>query len=65
MREIIVAGIGTGKFTIITPEVQGAINEADVVFADKRFAPLIPSAKKIIDIKNFRDLAKESGKILV
>ena len=65
MREIIVTGIGTGRFTIITPEVQEAINEADVVFADKRFAPLIPSAKKIIDIKNFRDLAKESGKILV
>ena len=65
MREIIVAGFGTGKFTIITTEVQEAIHDADVIFADKRFAPLIPSAKKIIDIKNFRDLVNESGKILI
>ena len=51
MREIIVTGIGTGRFTIITPEVQEAINEADVVIADKRFSPLIPSAKKLLTSK--------------
>lgn len=65
MREIIVAGFGTGKLTIITPEVQETVESADVIFADKRFAPFLPSTKRIIDIKNFRELENESGKILL
>lgn len=62
MREIVIAGAGLGE---ITPEVMRAVDESDVVFADSRFAEMIPAGKKIIPVKNFSQLENESGKILI
>ncbi|MBQ3455275.1 MAG: hypothetical protein IJG36_02450, partial [Synergistaceae bacterium] len=62
MREIVIAGAGLGS---LTPEVMKAVDDADIVFADSRFAGIIPSDKKIIPIKNFTQLENESGKILI
>ena len=63
-NEIVIAGAGTGEMTL-TQEVKNALDDADVVFADRRLAELIPVGKKIVDIKNFADLENESGKILL
>ena len=62
MREIVIAGAGLGEFT---QEVTNAVNEADIVIADSRFAEKIPPGKKIIPVKNFSQLENESGKILI
>lgn len=62
MREIVIAGAGLGP---LTPEVMKAVDDSDTVFADSRFAGIIPADKKIIDIRNFSQLENESGKILI
>lgn len=62
MREIVIAGAGLGEFT---PEVMRAVDGADVVFADSRFAGMIPAGKKVIDIRNFSRLEGETGRIVV
>ena len=62
MREIVIAGAGLGS---LTPEVMKAVDDSDTVFADSRFAGIIPADKKIIDIRNFSQLENEAGKILI
>lgn len=66
MREIIVAGAGTGE---LTPEVMNAVKNADAVCASRRFMSVIPEGKKFIDIKNFSDafakIEKESGQVVI
>ena len=62
MREIIIAGAGTGH---IAPEVQSAVNDADVIYCSGRFAGMIPPGKKITDIMNFSAIEHETGKVLV
>ncbi len=62
MREIVIAGAGLGD---VTSEVMNAVNDADVVIADSRFADMIPIGKKVIPVKNFSQLENESGKILI
>ena len=57
-NEIVIAGAGTGEMTL-TQEVKNALDDADVVFADRRLAELIPVGKKIVDIKNFADLEND------
>ncbi len=65
MREIIVAGAGTGALSQITPEVSDAIDSADVIFADKRLHSLIPAGKRVIDIMRWREISEESGRIVI
>ena len=65
MREIIVAGAGTGALSQITPEVRDAINSADVIFADKRLHSLIPAGKRVLDIMSWRKNSEESGRIVI
>ena len=62
MREIIIAGAGTGQ---ITPEVQEAISEAEVIFCAQRFHYLIPDGKRIMDIMNFNAMEQEKGNVLI
>lgn len=62
MREVIIAGAGTGQ---ITQEVRGAINSADVIFCAKRFRELIPSGKRIHDIMSYPEIEHEQGIILL
>ena len=62
VREIIVAGAGTGQ---LTPEVQEAVNDADVIFCAERFTIMIPSGKRRMDIMNFNEIEHETGKILL
>ena len=61
-REIIIAGAGVGSLTL---EVQEALKNADVIFAASRFVNLVPSGKKVIDIKNYSQLENETGKIII
>ncbi len=61
-REIIIAGAGAGSLTL---EVQEALKSADVIFAASRFVNLVQSGKKVIDIKNYSQLANETGKIVI
>ena len=56
MREIIVAGAGTGT---LTPEVQDALSRAEAVCASERFAALVPSSAKFIPLKKFSEAFAE------
>ena len=64
VREIVIAGAGTGTLRHLTPEVREAMNDADIVFADKRLHGLIPSGKRVNDIMNYAEIEHEDGKIL-
>ncbi len=61
-RNIIVAGAGTGS---LTPEVNKAMCEADIVFTDRRFHELIPAGKNVIDIRNYAEIESLDGNILI
>ena len=65
MREIIVAGAGTGASSQITPEAREAIDSADVIFADKRLRSLIPAGKRVIDIMSWQKISEESGHVVI
>lgn len=69
MNEITVAGAGTGSPMHLTPEVKKAIEEAEIIVANKRFFNLILDNKKFIELKNFHDTFEKiqnlSGKILI
>ncbi|MBQ7544458.1 MAG: precorrin-6y C5,15-methyltransferase (decarboxylating) subunit CbiE [Synergistaceae bacterium] len=66
MREIIVAGAGTGT---LTPDVQDVLSTADAVCASERFAALVPPVKKFIPLKKFADafseIEKEAGRVVI
>lgn len=62
MREIVIAGAGLGEFTA---DVMRAVNEADTVFADSRFADRIPAGKNVADIRSFHEIDGMTGKILL
>ncbi len=64
-RKIIIAGAGTGSVFQLTPEVKNLIDDADIIFSDKRFNALIPEYKRVIDIKNYSELEIFTGKILI
>lgn len=69
MREIIIAGAGTGSDLHLTQEFQEALKKADVIFSHSRFINLIPESKKFFELKNFGEafniISHESGKILL
>ena len=69
MNEITIAGAGSGSSLHLTPEVKSAIEEADAVAASPRFAGLIPSGKRFIELGNFREtfgkIKDEPGKVLI
>lgn len=69
MNEITVAGVGSGSPLHLTPEVQNAINNANVIVLNSRFLDLIPQDKKIIMLEDFnetfRKIQNEIGKILI
>ena len=56
MCEIIIAGVGTGGFLHLTPEVQNAIKDSDTIIASKVHTNLIPSNsnKNIILLEDFK-----------
>ena len=66
MREIIIAGAGTGS---ITPEVQEALLRADVICASERFTSLIPEGRRYIPLKHIDEsltqIAHESGRVMI
>lgn len=62
MREIIVAGAGTGQ---VTQEVREAINDAEVIYCADRFIHIIPEGKRRMNIMDFNAMEQESGKILI
>ncbi len=64
-REIVIAGAGTGTLRHLTPEVQEAMNDADIIFADKRLHGFIPAGKRVNDIMNYAEIDREDGKILL
>ena len=69
MREIVIAGAGTGGFSHLTPEVQRAVEGSDAVCCSERFRKFIPSSKKFIPLKNFAEaftkIESETGKIAI
>ena len=65
MREIIVAGAGTGALSQLTPEVRDAIDSSDFIFADQRLRSLIPAGKRVADIMSWRKISEESGRVVI
>ena len=69
MREIVIAGAGTGSFKHMTPEVREAVLRADSVCASERFRKLIPSSQKFIPLTNFAEtftkIERESGQVVI
>ena len=65
MREIVIAGAGTGAMSQVTPEVMDALSSADVVFADRRLLPLVPAGKRVLDIMSWKNIADEAGRVVI
>lgn len=66
MREIVIAGAGTGS---LTQEVRDAISRAECVCASQRFMTLIPPGKRFIPLTNFAEafakIEREPGQVII
>ena len=66
MREIVIAGAGTGS---LTQEVRDAISRAECVCASQRFMTLIPTGKRFIPLTNFAEafakIEREPGQVII
>ena len=66
MREIVIAGAGTGS---LTQEVRDAISRAECVCASQRFITLIPPGKRFIPLTNFAEafakIEREPGQVII
>ena len=56
IKDITIAGAGTGAFLHLTPEVQNAIKKSEIIIASSRFQNLIPNDKTFIELKNFTEV---------
>lgn len=69
MREIVIAGAGTGNLAHVTPEVRDAVLRADVVCGSGRFRKLVPPSQKFIPLTSFAEtftkLEHESGQVII
>lgn len=69
MREIVIAGAGTGNLAHVTPEVRDAVLRADVVCGAERFRKLVPPSQKFIPLTSFAEtftkLEHESGQVII
>ena len=66
MREIVIAGAGTGS---LTQEVRDAISRAECGCASQRFITLIPPGKRFIPLTNFAEafaeIDREPGQVII
>ena len=69
MREIVIAGAGTGSFAHMTPEVREAVLRADAVCGSERFRKLAYPVKKFIPLTNFAEtftrIEHEDGQVVI
>ncbi len=69
MREIVIAGAGTGNLAHVTPEVMEAVLRADVVCGAERFRKLVLPSRRFIPLTNFAEvfgkIEHEAGKVVI